>query len=408
MPFHVTIIGAGVAGLTAAHLLQQHNCSITLIEGGNRVGGRTFTRQHERHLEEQGAEFFHPVHHHRLRAALEESGLLAQDLKDLATLWVSAGKGKLGDPVHPEIKALCRHIDTDVALINPHRWITPETAHLDRPFTEYLAKHPASDTVHSEFLAWTGTLTGADPQEFSALGLLRDFKMFGTTEAALTAVEQRIAGGTMQLALSLAKPLMPQIRFETRVVAVHEAVAGFEIITHTDERISADAVIITVPFNTLHQCQFPGLFPALAQASRNRHTNRSRKRWFDPETIFNPRIATDPTSLSYLDVTASAGCIIAADEISGDQAAAHLDLPIAPMASARSHSWQDDPLAAGAWMTIRPGQALVLDDLQRWSIQNPRCQVAGGDVSPIWPGWIEGAIAAGTSAVTRLIQSMTH
>lgn len=40
---HTLVIGAGAAGLAAAHFLRAHNCSVTVVEGRSRIGGRTYS-----------------------------------------------------------------------------------------------------------------------------------------------------------------------------------------------------------------------------------------------------------------------------------------------------------------------------------------------------------------------------
>ena len=40
----VVIVGAGFAGLTAAHALQKHGCTqVTILESRDRIGGRAYT-----------------------------------------------------------------------------------------------------------------------------------------------------------------------------------------------------------------------------------------------------------------------------------------------------------------------------------------------------------------------------
>src|ERR1700754_4295825 len=42
-PAHVIIIGAGFAGLSAAYHLTRNNHKVTVLEAGDRVGGRVFS-----------------------------------------------------------------------------------------------------------------------------------------------------------------------------------------------------------------------------------------------------------------------------------------------------------------------------------------------------------------------------
>lgn len=56
----VAIIGAGVAGLSAAYMLKKAGINVLILEAQNRVGGRVFTKHLPHHMQvELGAEFIH-------------------------------------------------------------------------------------------------------------------------------------------------------------------------------------------------------------------------------------------------------------------------------------------------------------------------------------------------------------
>ena len=57
----------------------------------------------------------------------------------------------------------------------------------------------------------------------------------------------------------------------------------------------------------------------------------------------------------------------------------------------------------GAWMTVRPGQAAVIDAAWALGAIDPTFQIANADVSPVWSGWIEGALYAGHCAAQRVL-----
>ena len=401
---HAIILGAGVAGLTAASTLKDRGWAVSILEASDRVGGRTFTERVEDHLEEQGAEFVHCDHHPRVMAALHRNEIAVQALPDADTTWHWQGVAAAANPLDPSLQSLLAGIDNDLKLIDPTRWITEHNRHLDRPFRDYLKTIEPSAEIREMFLAWTGTLTGADPDAFSALGILRDFKMFGSAKTALEAEEHRIIGGTQSLAIALAAPLAANIQFSQRAVSVRRQPSGLEVIT-ADHRVNpADAVIVTIPFNTLHALDLPFIAdPSLSQASRRGHANRSAKHWFDPAKPFHSRISASPTTLAFMDVTQTSGCIIKDDQMSTETAAQALGLPHAHLRNTRAHAWTRDVNAQGAWMTLRPGQAAVVDAVWALGATDPTFQIANADVSPVWSGWVEGALYAGQSAAQRLL-----
>jgi oxygen-dependent protoporphyrinogen oxidase len=53
----VLVIGAGIAGLTAAHVLKQKGIPVKVIEAANRVGGRMTSDQINGHIIDRGAQF---------------------------------------------------------------------------------------------------------------------------------------------------------------------------------------------------------------------------------------------------------------------------------------------------------------------------------------------------------------
>ena len=52
---HITVIGAGIAGLAAAWRLRERGCQVTVLERSERVGGRATSDQREGFCLDSGA-----------------------------------------------------------------------------------------------------------------------------------------------------------------------------------------------------------------------------------------------------------------------------------------------------------------------------------------------------------------
>ena len=57
----VVIVGAGFAGVTAARELTMRGRSAVLVEARDRLGGRTYTSDHDGHAMELGGTWVHPL-----------------------------------------------------------------------------------------------------------------------------------------------------------------------------------------------------------------------------------------------------------------------------------------------------------------------------------------------------------
>jgi monoamine oxidase len=73
-PYDVLIIGAGIAGLTAARTLAESGKCVLILEAQDRIGGRILTRHLHGETIELGAEFLHGLPP-ELWALIEEAGL---------------------------------------------------------------------------------------------------------------------------------------------------------------------------------------------------------------------------------------------------------------------------------------------------------------------------------------------
>ena len=73
----VVVVGAGIAGLSAALRLRQAGAEVTVFESSDRVGGRTSSETHDGYLYERGTQFFTTTYRNAL-GLIKEMGLQAE------------------------------------------------------------------------------------------------------------------------------------------------------------------------------------------------------------------------------------------------------------------------------------------------------------------------------------------
>ena len=108
---HVLVVGAGMAGLSAARVLAERGYRVLVLEAQNRIGGRIFTKRVGGEVIELGAEFVHgrPP---ELVALIEEAGLTLVErtgswVRNVgADLWLTVARRKSMSPRARKIPSL--------------------------------------------------------------------------------------------------------------------------------------------------------------------------------------------------------------------------------------------------------------------------------------------------------------
>ena len=255
----VVIVGAGAAGLTAAHELRKAGLSVAVLEARERVGGRLWTDVIDGAMLEIGGQWVSPDQE-ALKETIAELGLETYSrYREGESVYINAaGERALftGEifPVKPETeKELVRLIDKLDAMVaetDPDRpWDRPDAEELDRISFEAWLEQETDDQEARDNIALfiAGAMLTKPAYAFSALQALLMAASAGSFSHLVDAdyiLDERVVGGLQQVPLLLAERLGDDVFLEQPVTEVKTAGDGVTIVTDNGMVVRARYVIL--------------------------------------------------------------------------------------------------------------------------------------------------------------------
>jgi monoamine oxidase len=267
----IVIVGAGIAGLSAAFHLRRLGLRATIYEASNRVGGRVFSAQDlfaPGLTTELGGEFIDSIHRDMLyfvrRYDLQLIDLEAPSEANLQTRYYFDGQGFTEAQIIEALRPIARQIKRDARRAgypvtynnyNAYAYALDHTS-----LAEYLTRVGATGWLYELLEVAYVTEYGLDAGEQSCLNLiflidtqLNDgFEIFGESDE-----RYKVRGGNQQITDLLAQELADRIELGHRLVAIRRTHHGYRV---TFERagggtidVEADFVLLTLPFTLLRE-----------------------------------------------------------------------------------------------------------------------------------------------------------
>jgi monoamine oxidase len=431
----VLVVGAGLAGLSAAVRLRKDGARVTVVEARDRVGGRVLTirdgfakGQHA----EAGGDF---IDHEQeeIRRLADQYGLPVRTILRQGFSFVRhKGRGQIhGRPMKGE-RAWKPIVDRAKPWIEAYRqaeqrWESAVVRSLaQRSVAQWLDEIDADGNMRAMVRGLRGFFL-ADPEDLSLLVLIEQL----ASEAPGAEPEGRIEGGNDRLPRAMAVELGEAVHLNTTARAVHDNQRSVRV---TVERaggdrtqMNADYVILAVPVTTLRAIEItPGLPTEQAKVFERLRYGRVTKsllqfdRRFWKRKARSPAYGTDAPTGAIWDaneeqrgpagiLTLMAGAQASEDTQKilaqeGVQGLVHALDWLKPDKAALLHShhitWEHDSWAQGGYAFFDP----TFDPSWRPWLARPhgRLLFAGEHTSIQWQGYMNGAVESGLRAAAEV------
>lgn len=259
----VVVIGAGLAGLYAALLLQDAGARVTVLEATRRAGGRAFTGDGIPGRPEFGASQV-GQYYARVRDVAQRLEVGLETVREPPPQLVYAIGDALVRPEDWAASPLNRTVGDERALPppflfeslltrrNPLRavddWLQPDAVRYDIAMGAWLQQQGLSAEARRLIAAG---LVPTDVGSVSLLTMLQE-----STRQALdfrAGLQFRIAGGTSRLPEALARALGDRLQAGRIVTAVSQSASGASVHCLDGTRYAADFVVAAVPFPALRR-----------------------------------------------------------------------------------------------------------------------------------------------------------
>lgn len=400
--FDAVVLGAGVSGLHAAHLLEGAGMSVAIIEARDRIGGRVLTLEDLPGYPEMGfnsmgtaygrgldlmRELNVEMHEVGARYAFgPQPGLYIGGAHIPAEQWASHP----ANPFPAQFKAMPPAFAGMAAMLqNPPienwmEWNAAKHEALDTPFSDYLAGQgfsPEAIRLAHDHIPYHGR----NAADVSTLMMAYNT---GFVQGQMAAGGESFAavGGNIKLPRAMAARLAGEVFLNMPVASIENSGTGAVVTCRDGSRFEADRVISSIPLPALRKIELGLDIPALqaeaiAQTEYNAvsivmlsasepfwdEDGQSPSMWCDNfvSQVIAQRYGETPEEVTGLMAMARGDLAQQWDEMGKDAVIERLigefeklrPAAAGKLQPAHFHSWAQEEFTGGTWAYYQPGQA---------------------------------------------------
>lgn len=439
----VVVVGAGMAGLSAARMLARAKKKVVVLEARDRVGGRVKSGTLAGHTIDVGGMWVGPTQT-RLLAMLDEYGIKKQkqflDGKDIMEF---DGKRMVGDREDLLLDPAARaEYDRAIAELNElvasvpidAPWSMPNAEKLDDMTVEdWIRSHTSNQAVIDYMQIATHSTITAETFQMSFLYFIFYLRSGDNFEAIMRSkggAQNFIIPGSMhQVAVKVAQELGPAVILSSPVTRVLQDSSGVTVVTAGKSWLAAHA-IVAVPLPLSTRIEYSPPLPTARDLLAQRMPMGSVIKWwlayekpFWREKGLNGYVFTDRApSAGFYDASPPEGRpgflvgFIEANhalrwtghsreerkKLMVDYVTRFLGPEAANPIDYEDQDWPSDPWSRGCYGAFMfPGVFTTVGK----TIREPfgRIHWAGTETATIWTGYIDGAIRSGERAAQEIL-----
>ncbi|PWU17144.1 MAG: hypothetical protein C5B49_09450 [Bdellovibrio sp.] len=443
----VVIIGAGIAGLTAAYELGKSGISCRIFEASNRLGGRMYTLENfnsDGMTCDLGGELI-DTDHTELRGLCKElhvpvGAFASEDQGRTPNLYYFDGRYRTNHELVEAAKKIVPRFEVDKA--KPASWWDQQT------LAQYLKSLPMDPWVLRFFQVAYASEYGLDAEELSALNFLWMFELkdpsvfspYGESDETF-----RIIGGNIQLMRVLAKAIESQgsrILLNRPMIRINEKDSDLQLDFDSPsgtQTVHADRVILTLPFSVLRNIEGVNklnLHPLKSQMIQEMSNGNNSKiilgfsdRYWHREMHQGKHRAPASTGYFFTDLPIQTGwdCSrlqsgksgILCSYSGGSDALSLRQRKISDVlagldrvfpgvrkiydGNSAAMDWISSPLSRGSYMAFRPGQSTRFGKIAGKPELGGKLLFAGEHTARKSAGFMNGACVSGLDAARSLV-----